>query len=333
MERTDRRWLEKELNQPSLLRWPSSTASQDAPHMIRIASLAALCLLMTLPAAVAQDMPLSQVLVPGEHWQLVGSGYRFTEGSAVDRDGNVFFTDIPNNRIHRIDANTGKVTVFAEQTARTNGLMFGSDGRLYGCRSGDNQVVAYDSDANHTVIASDIACNDLVVASDLRLFVTDPAGRRVWTIDAKRNKRVVACGISPNGIILWPGEGTLVVTERNQPHLWTYRIEPDGSLSHREQYYQPLRLLPGQARPGSDGMTVDTNGRLYVTTSAGVQMFDPTGRMGGVISKPHRGSLANVVFGGPKRNIMYVTAGDRVFQRKTRVQGAVHFLKPPTTPR
>jgi len=107
-------------------------------------------------------------------------------------------------------------------------------------------------------------------------------------------------------------------------------VEPDGSLSHRERYYLPLRLLPGRDRPGSDGMAVDTNGRLYVTTSAGVQMFDPTGRMGGVIGKPHRGSLANVVFGGPKRNMMYVTAGDRVYRRKTKVQGVAYFLKSPS---
>ena len=240
----------------------------------------------------------------------------------------MFFTDIPNDRIHRVDATTGKVTVFAEKTARTNGLMFGRDGLLYGCRNGDKQVVAYAPDGSHTVIASDISCNDLVIGSDLRLFVTDPGGGKVWTIDEKRKKRVVAEGIGPNGVILWPGEGTLVVTERNDAHLWTYRVEPDGSLSHRERYYLPLRLLPGRDRPGSDGMTVDTNGRLYVTTSAGVQMFDPTGRMGGVIAKPHRGSLANVAFGGPKRNLMYVTAGDRVYRRKTRVQGAVHFLKP-----
>ena len=286
------------------------------------------CLLaLSGSTAFAQDMPLTQVLLPGEGWKLVGSGYRFTEGPAVDAKGNVFFTDIPNDRIHRIDTTTGKVTVFAEKTARTNGLMFGKDGLLYGCRNGDKQVVAYAADGSHTVVASDIPCNDLVVGSDMRLFVTDPGNNRVWTIDAKRRKRVVAEGISPNGVILWPGEGTLVVTERNKPHLWTYRVEPDGSLSHRERYYLPLRLLPGRDRPGSDGMAVDTNGRLYVTTSAGVQMFDPTGRMGGVIGNPHRGSLANVVFGGPKRNRMYVTAGDRVYQRKTKVQGVAYFLK------
>ena len=104
--------------------------------------LAAACLLLTGSSAMAQDMPLTQVLLPGEGWQLVGSGYKFTEGPAVDAKGNVFFTDIPNDRIHRVDATTGKVTVFAEKTARTNGLMFGRDGLLYGCRNGDKQVVA-----------------------------------------------------------------------------------------------------------------------------------------------------------------------------------------------
>lgn len=302
----------------------SNHTPTPTPTLTRLTWTVLLCCGST---ALAQDMPLTQVLLPGESWQLVGSGYRFTEGPAVDSAGNVFFTDIPNDRIHRIDVATGKVSVFAEKTARTNGLMFGSDGLLYGCRNGDKQVVAYASDGTHSVIASDIACNDLVVGSDLRLFVTDPGGGKVWTIDAKRNKRIVAEGISPNGVILWPGEGTLVVTERNDPHLWTYRVEPDGNLSHRERYYLPLRLLPGRDRPGSDGMTVDTSGRLYVTSYAGVQMFDPTGRMGGVIAKPHGGSLANVVFGGPKRNVMYVTAGDRVYRRKTKVQGVAYFLK------
>jgi len=299
---------------------------EESNMIIRPASV--LLLVLTCSTALAQDMPLTQVLLPGQGWELVGSGYKFTEGPAVDDKGNVFFTDIPNNRIHRIDAVTGKVGVFATETARTNGLMFGSDGLLYGCRNGDRQVVAYAADASHTVIADNLPCNDLVVTSDGRLFVTDPANGKVWHIDDKRKKRVVAEGIHPNGVILWPGQGTLVVTERNEPHLWTYRVEADGSLSHRERYYLPLRMLPGRERPGSDGMTVDAAGRLYVTTYAGVQMFDPTGRMGGVIHKPQRGSLANVVFGGPRLDLMYVTAGDKVFRRKTKVRGAPYFLKP-----
>jgi len=281
----------------------------------------------------AQDMPLTQVLLPGEGWEQVTDGYKFTEGPAVDRQGNVFFTDIPNNRIHRIDARSGKVTIFAKNTSRTNGLMFGADGLLYGCRNGDQQIVSYAANGSLTVIAENIASNDLAVTSDRQLFVTDPAGGRVWHISAKGKTRVVARDISPNGVILWPGEGTLVVTERNGPFLWTFRVEADGSLSHRERYYLPLRLLPGRERPGSDGMTVDTSGRLYVATSAGVQMFDPTGRMGGVILKPQPGSLSNVVLGGPGLNLMYVTAGDKVFRRKTRVRGAPCFLKSSAKPR
>ena len=142
----------------------------------------------------AQDMPLTQVLLPGEGWEQVTDGYKFTEGPAVDRQGNVFFTDIPNNRIHRIDARSGKVTIFAKNTSRTNGLMFGADGLLYGCRNGDQQIVSYAANGSLTVIAENIASNDLAVTSDRQLFVTDPAGGRVWHISAKGKTRVVEGG-------------------------------------------------------------------------------------------------------------------------------------------
>ena len=284
-------------------------------------------ILLTCTPLIAQDMPLSQVLLPGEGWELVAGGYRFTEGPAVDARGNVFFTDVPASRIDRIDAVTGKVTRFAENTARTNGLMFGADGLLYGCRNGEQKIVAYAPDGSVQTVAEGINSNDLVVTSGGRLYVTDPAGGRVWTIDAKRNKRVVADGLHPNGVILWPGEGTLVVTERNEPHLWTFRVESDGSLSYRERYYLPLRVPPGRDRPGSDGMTVDRAGRLYVASYAGIQMFDPTGRMGGVITGPQPQFCSNVVFGGPKFDTMYLTCTDRVYRRRTRVHGAPYFLR------
>src|SRR5262245_23446251 len=179
-------------------------------------------------------MPLGQVLIDGEGWQLVAEGYKFTEGPAVDRRGNVFFSDIPANRIHKIDA-AGKVSVFAEDTAGSNGLMFGPDGRLYACRSGQRQIVAYDASpkaapAKFRVVAEDIDSNDLVVTSRGGIYVTDPPKRQVWYIDPKGEKRVVATGFAPNGVILWPDEGTLVVTDSDDPHLWTFRVEADGSL-------------------------------------------------------------------------------------------------------
>ncbi|MCH7729045.1 MAG: SMP-30/gluconolactonase/LRE family protein, partial [Planctomycetes bacterium] len=259
-------------------------------------------------------------------WEAVGEGYKFTEGPAVDRQGNVFFTDVGTSKIYKID-NAGKVTLFAENTARTNGLMFGSDGRLYGCRNGDKKIVAYNADGTVQTIAEDVHSNDLVVASDGGIYFTDPPNEQVWFIDPQGNKRVVASGFRPNGIILWPDESTLVVTDSAEPHLWTFRIEADGSLKFKERYYHPLVIPPSAERPGSDGMTVDKAGRLYVATRAGLQMFDTTGRLGGVIAKPQDKFLSNVVFGGPKFDTLYVTCSDKVYRRKTKTTGAPYFLR------
>ncbi len=284
-------------------------------------------LLLTSSFAYGQDLPLSGVLVEGKNWELVSEGYKFTEGPAVDAQGQVYFTDIPESKIFKIDL-AGKVSLFVENSQKTNGLMFGPDGKLYGCQSGSRKIVAFDAKGQAETIADEIDSNDLVVGSKGGIYVTDPPGGRVWYINPQREKRVVAEGLKPNGVILTPDGGTLVVTDGQEATLWTFRVEADGSLKHKERYYGPLRMVIGQTGTGSDGMTVDSIGRLYVTTRAGLQMFDPIGRMGGVIHKPLRDRpLSNVCFGGPQLNILYVTAGDKVFRRETQATGIRYSAK------
>lgn len=295
--------------------------------MIRTLFIAGLMLLGSVTFSTAQDMPLTQVLIDGEGWELVADGFKFTEGPAADAHGNVFFTDIPNSRIHKIDA-AGKLTLFAENTGKANGLMFGPDGRLYACQNGDQKIVAYDSSGQRTTIAEGLKSNDLVVRRDGSLYVTDPENKQVWYISPKGEKRIVDTGLNfPNGIILWPDQGTLVVAEMRSPHLWAFRIEDDGSLAHKERYYTMQLPAGDSTESGADGMTVDSAGRLYVTTKVGLQMFDPTGRLGGNILKPQKAWLANVVFGGPQLDTLYVTCTDKVFKRKTKVTGVLYFQK------
>ncbi len=296
-------------------------------------SLRMVLLLLLGPAIVhAQDMPLTQVLIEGEDWQLVGQGYEFTEGPAADAHGNVYFTDVRANRIYRIDAETQQVSLFAEETAGTNGLVFGPDGRLYGCRNGEKKIVAYNSEGDFETIAEGVASNDITIAADGGLYFTDPGNRRVWYVNPEGEKRVVAEGFRPNGIILWQNSGTLVVTDSEAPHLWTYRVEKDGRLSSAERYYSPLRLLPGRDRPGSDGMAIDDDGRLYLASYAGIQMFDPTGRMGGVIASPQKRFLSNVTFGGKEFRNIYATCSDKVYRRRVKPAGTplVARRNPPT---
>lgn len=270
-------------------------------------------------------MPLSQVLIEGENWQLVAEGYKFTEAPAIDQDGSVYFVDVPESLILKIGAD-GKPVVWARDTGNASGLMFGPEGRLYACQSGSKKVVWYDRDARPTVIAEEIAGNDIMVDRKGGVYVTDMGGNQVWYVAPDGSKRVVASGFKPNGLTLWQDGGTLVVADWDQPHLQTFRVEADGSLKFGEKYYGPLQIPSGQAKPGSDGMTVDDAGRLYVATHAGLQVFDPTGRPCGSILKPQSKFLSNVKFGGPHFDTIYVTLSDRVYKRKLNTKGTPHFL-------
>lgn len=303
----------------------------SSPHIVAIFTAAVFWGLVYggHDALHAQDMSLSGVLLEGENWQVVSEGHKFTEGPAVDATGQIYFTDIPESKIFRIDL-TGKVSVFLENTEKTNGLMFGPNSKLYGCQNGARKIIAIDVNSKEIeTIAEDVDSNDLVLLANGSLYFTDPKGGRIWFVSASNEKKVVAEGLKPNGIITWADQGTLVVTDSDEPILWTFRVENDGSLSSKERYYGPLRSPFGKTRPGSDGMTLDAIGRLYVTTATGLQMFDPTGRLGGVIQKPAVDRpLSNVVFGGEKRDNLYVTAGDRVYKRKTQTTGVVFFSLP-----
>lgn len=277
------------------------------------------CVLFSSPLA-AQDMPLRDLLIEGQDWRLVAEGYKFTEGPAVDPEGNLYFTDVPNDKILKVDA-AGEVSTFVEDSGRTNGLMFGPDGRLYGCQNGRRRIVAWDAAGKESVLAEEVDSNDIVVNGRGGVFFTDPKNQQVWYLDPQGKKSVVDRGLDfPNGLILWPDQHTLVVADTRGPHLWNYRLGADGKLSFK-QPYSTMRLLPGRTESGADGMTVDTKGRVYVATHAGVQVFDTQGRLSGVILKPQQAFLSNVVFAGPQLDWLVATCTDKVYRRKLNARG------------
>lgn len=289
---------------------------------IRFVAFAAFLLFSV--TAWCQDMPLSEILIDGEQWELVAEDLKFTEGPAVDAAGNVFFTDVPNNKIYRI-ALDGTVTPFVEESHRTSGLIFGPGGKLYGCRRGLKQIVTYDLEGTAEVIAEDVDGNDLVVNRQGDVYFTEPSRNQIWHIAPSGEKRVVDRGIEkPNGIILWPDQKTLVVADTAGANLWAFRIEADGTLRYKEPYYT-MRMTRGHEGSGADGMTVDSRGRLYVATYAGLQFFDTQGRISGVILNPNDKRISNVVFGGQQLDTLYITCGDRVFRRKTKATGVRFF--------
>jgi gluconolactonase len=273
------------------------------------------------------------VLDSDPDWELVSQGHKFTEGPAVDARGNVFFSDIPNSRIYKASID-GKVTVFRENTGEANGLMFGSDGRLYACQNGRKRIVAFAPDGKESMIAEGVNSNDLAINSRGEIYFTDPQNKRVWFIDAKGNKRVVHEGILfPNGVRFSPDHAFLLVADTLSRWIWSFSVELDGSLMNGVPFYRleiPDEVESGPLRSGADGMTVDVDGFLYVATKLGIQIADPAGRTVGILRKPDSSDPSNVVFGGPNLQTLYVTSGDKVFRRPIKKRGTLPWV--PVTP-
>ncbi len=273
--------------------------------------------------------PVAQMIRGHEGWQLVSEGHRFTEGPAVNEKGEVFFTDIPNSRIHKI-ALDGSVTLFASDTGKANGMQFGPDGRLYACSNGNRQIVAYDEEANKTVIAGGFGSNDIAITHSGLIYVTEPREKRVWLVRPGGEKQIVDEGISfPNGVNLSPDQRLLYVADMHGQTVYSFLIQENGTLAHKQKLFH-LQLKDGSGRTNADGMVVDVKGQTFVTTEMGVQIVDSAGRVRGILSKPQSSWLANAVFGGSNFDELYVTARDKVFKRKLNTQGALPFLTPIT---
>ncbi|MGY8766794.1 MAG: SMP-30/gluconolactonase/LRE family protein [Pirellulales bacterium] len=295
--------------------------------MTRLIPLLSLFVLFTACLVNAQDMPLHYVLIDGEGWQLVSEGHKFTEGPAVDAEGNLYFVDVPGDTIFKHDVESGKTSIFLQGAGKCSGLMFGPDGRLYASQNANNKVIAIDAKKGIEVIAEGLGANDLMIDRKGGIYSTDPKNHQVWYVAPSGEKRVVAKDIeTPNGIILWGDQSTLVVADTRGKHLWVFRVEIDGSLTQRSPIYT-CRLPLGQTASGADGMTVDTQGRLYVATALGVQMFDSQCRISGVILKPQQATLSNVVFAGKNLDVMFVTTADKVYRRKTKATGLRYTSK------
>ena len=278
---------------------------------------------------LAGDEVLSKVLIEGEGWQEVAGGFGMTDGACGDAEGNLYFSDLPKATLHKVGVD-GKVSVFLEGGPKVSGLKFGPDGRLYACTQGPKkQVIAIALPSKEiSVLADDVQPNDLIVSKQGFVYFTDTGKGQVVGIDVKAGKVFTAAtGIkAPNGIALSPDGGTLGVSEYRGSNVWTYRVKADGTLDAGAPY-MTLRTPADKPESAGDGMTVDAMGRWYVTSALGVQMFDWTGRMGGVIARPQNKGTVSVAFGGPGLSYLYACSSDKLYRRKLQTPGKWLFGK------
>ncbi len=267
----------------------------------------------------------ASVVAPGAKVKKLVGGFRFTEGPAADAKGNVYFTDIPNNRIHKWSLD-GKLSTFREESGGANGLYFDKKGNLLACEGGGRRLVAIDPQGKVTVLAEKYedkkfnSLNDLWIDPKGGIYFTDPRyGNRdgmeqdaehVYYISPDRKKivRVVDDMVRPNGLIGTPNGKTLYVTDHGGKKTFVYKIAKDGTLSNK-------KLL---APEGSDGMTIDEQGNVYLTTSA-VLVYNGKGELIETIEVPER--PANVTFGGKDKQTLFITARTSLYSIPMKVKG------------
>ena len=217
-----------------------------------------------------------------------------------------------------------------------SGLKFGPDGMLYGCQGAKKLVVSIDPSSGAVKeIATNVNPNDLAVSKDGFIYITETQQQNVTRINIKTGEATpVDTGTAkPNGVALSNDGGTLAVSEYGGEYVWTFRVNTDGSLDAKMPTMNLRRPIdakgefkfnvppPYQQSAQGDGMAVDKAGRYYVTSALGVQIFDPTGRLCGVLAKPNLSQpLTSCTLAGPNHEYLYITNGDKVLRRKLKVE-------------
>jgi sugar lactone lactonase YvrE len=255
--------------------------------MLRLHHLAVL-LLIAAPAA-AQDTPLSQILLEGESWHVAAKSYDSFRRLYADKDGNVYVDYVRKGMsgVDRIDP-TGTVSPVEKPSQDTK--------RAYvptvKAQSSFSYSVSSDKGTVHASGQASEGAKELVYQTPGLL--------------------------KPTCLVLSSEDGTLFVGDSGTGTVWAFRVEKDGGLKFGEPYGRPR---PGQKAIAVTGLAIDVAGRVYAASPEGVQFFDPTCRLSGVLLKPERADVTAVVFGGPERDRLYVTCGDKVYFRKVRAKG------------
>ena len=262
--------------------------------------------------------------------KLIASNFSFTEGCSPDKQGNVFFTDQPNDKIWKYSTD-GKLSVFLEKSGRANGTYFDPKGNLVACADANGELWAIKPDGKVNVILKDFqgkqfnGPNDLWINGKGDIYFTDPYYKRdYWTRTgrdmssndvyylpkgAKQPIRVINDLNTPNGIVGTADGRYLYVADIGAGKTYRYSIAGNGQLEGKQLLMEY----------GSDGMTLDEKGNIYLTTGKGVLIFDPEGQMIARIEVPHEPS--NVCFSGKDKNVLFITAREVIYTLPMKVKG------------
>ncbi|MCA0362768.1 MAG: SMP-30/gluconolactonase/LRE family protein [Bacteroidetes bacterium] len=291
-----------------------------------------------ITAGVSKNQFLNDILIENEDWTLVGENYGFTEGTAVNAAGEVFFQDIPNSKTYKINSKS-QPEIYIEDAKKASGITFTPDGNMLTITGGwsqppTKQVHLYDKNGKFLkALTEETPGNDITIAKNGNIYVTQPDGRekpsKILLIKPSGEQKIVDEGLKfANGLCLSPDQTQLYVTESTSHWVWVYSILADGTLANKQKFGW-LHVRDQDENAWSDGLKCDRDGRIYVTTLSGIQVLDQLGRVNAIIPVPKtKGQVSNLCFGEPDFDTMYVSVHDKVFKRKVKVKGANNFDNP-----
>ncbi len=281
------------------------------------------------------------VVAAGTKVHFIKEGFQGTEGPIALPDGTLIFTETAANRLTRIDKD-GNTSTFLENTNGSNGLAFDSKGRLISVQTTPGQTkigVIYPKGSEATITDNFEGKpfgrpNDLVVDKKGGVYFTEPGPNAqpgtppaplpsaVYYVPSGGKPVKIADGIErPNGIQLSPDEKVLYVQQQHGEHLLAFDIEVDGNVRNRRNFakYQGVTQTPTGVSSGADGLAIDSDGRIYVATTVGVQVFNPQGQHLGTI--PVSRAPQNIAFAGPDKKTLYIVGRGAAFKIEMTAQG------------
>lgn len=289
--------------------------------------------LVLAAAATTLAQETFAVIAAGTQAKKLAGDFQFTEGPAADAQGNVYFTDIPANRILKWSVADGTLSTFLENSGGTNGLYFDKDGNLLACQGGERRLVSISPKGEVTVLADKYegkrfnSPNDLWIDPNGGVYFTDPRygsrdgmemdGEHVYylTPDRKKVIRVISDMVRPNGVIGTANGRRLYVADHGASQTYSYRINDDGTLSAKQLF----------AKQGSDGVTLDARSNVYLTGEL-ISVYNRRGEKLAEIPVPE--PPANLTFGGPDNTTLFITARTSFYSIPMEVRGARTPIRP-----
>jgi enterochelin esterase-like enzyme/sugar lactone lactonase YvrE len=260
-----------------------------------------------------------EVLAPGEEWHLLAEGFKSTRGPTCNANGEVFFADTTNNKIHRIGLD-GKVSEFVTDSGNAHGLSIGADGKLYTISEKSGKLMSYDSAGAGTVVLDGLLGQSICALPNGGLYVTSNSGKpkeegSVWFVKNGKATQVDKGLKFASGLAYRPDQWLLSVADGHSKWLYSYQMNEDGSLTNKERFFH-LHVADWDDDAGAEGVCYSLEGRQFVATRSGIQISADDGPTQIILPLPDRSRAIGVCLGGKDKDTLFAFSGNKVWKRK-----------------